>query len=146
MCRSTSGKCNQVHPVCALWPAACIDWLWLIKVSIKPPAAIINPIKTFQNKTLWRGSRSSGTGEAYLDVSRCAVSRAVHGAGAVRLADTLDHTDVLPGRWTRPGDIPGQTFGRLGRKHARAALTPAGRLSSPVSARGQESAVGTRSW
>lgn len=147
MSRSTSGKCNLVHPVCALWPVPRIDYHHgLIKVSIKPPAATINSIKTFQNKTPWRGSRCWGTGEAYLDVSRRAVSRAVLGAGAVRLADTFDHTDVLPGRRTRPGDIPGQTFRRLRRKHARAALTPAGLLSSPVCARGQESAVGTRSW
>lgn len=51
MSRSTSGKCNLVHPVCALWPVPCIDYHHgLIKVSIKPPAATINSIKTFQNK------------------------------------------------------------------------------------------------
>lgn len=49
---------------------------------------------------------------------------AVDTTGALRLTSTFNHTDLLLGAGRRLGDILGDTFRRLWRKHARVALTP----------------------
>lgn len=81
--------------------------------------------------------------EAYLELGRteCPAPGAVETTGAVRLTPTFNHTNMLPGGVRRLGDILGQTFRRLLRKHARAALMPFG-FSSPIKVGGQKSAVG----